>query len=42
MSLKSLARFADGLDVEVVDLFAAPRRVERRNPGRAPKRRSGE
>lgn len=38
LSIKSLVRFADGLGVAVVDLFAVPHRTVKRNPGRPPKR----
>jgi transcriptional regulator with XRE-family HTH domain len=41
LSVKSLLRFASGLGVEVADLFEAPRRVGKRNPGRPPKKRAG-
>ncbi len=39
LSIKSLVRFADGLGVELFELFEAPRRRGRRNPGRPPKRK---
>ena len=38
LSIKSLVRFADALEVAVVDLFEPPRRPGKRNPGRPPKK----
>jgi transcriptional regulator with XRE-family HTH domain len=40
LSIMSLERFADALDVHVVDLFEAPRSMGQRNPGRPPKHRA--
>lgn len=36
VSVKSLARLADALEVEVVALFELPQRREKRGPGRPP------
>ena len=40
LSIRSLVRFADALEIAGMDLFEPPQRPGKRNPGRPPKKTS--
>jgi transcriptional regulator with XRE-family HTH domain len=42
LTIRSLERIADALGVRVAELFEQAHRLGRRNPGRPPKRKTGD